>query len=278
MRRSVSTPSAVTVRPRPWASSMIDLTISRLSLDGDRVVDEEAVDLDFGERQLAKLHQGRIADPEIVHRQTDALDPEAGQRVHQLDQRLGRALGQFEHQPVGRHVERAAHPLDQVGKIELFERQSAEMLKAMQVSMPRVAPLQPLAKRRGQAPLGQLVDQPVALGQRHEARRRHRPSFGIVPPHQRLDPLQAAVGQRHLGLVDHVQPMIDQRALEPVEQAEIGRADHCAGVIAPDWPVAASGSLPARRAGPAFRAGRPSSGQAPRPAGRRFPARGGRSR
>ena len=89
----------------------------------DRVVDEEAVDLDLGERQLAKLHQRRIADPEIVDREADALDPEAGQRVHQLDQRLGRALGQLQHQPVGRHLERAAHPLDQVGEVELLEAQ-----------------------------------------------------------------------------------------------------------------------------------------------------------
>ena len=91
-------------------------------LGGDHIVDEEAIDLDFGEWQLAKLHQGRITDPEIVHRKPDPLDPEAGQRVHQLDQRLGCALGQLEHQSVGRHVQRAAHSLDQIGKVELLER------------------------------------------------------------------------------------------------------------------------------------------------------------
>ncbi len=101
------------------------LTISRAVLRRRRVVDEKAVDLDLGERQLAKLHQRRIAGPEIVDGKADALDPEAGQRVHQLDQRLGRALGQFEHQPVGRNVERPAHPLDQVGKVEVLEAERA---------------------------------------------------------------------------------------------------------------------------------------------------------
>ena len=100
------------------------------------------------------------------------------------------------------------------------------MLKARQVSSPCVAPFEPLAQRRAQPPLGQLVDQAVLLGQRDEARRRNGAELGVVPADQRLDAAQAAVGQRDLGLVDHVQPAVDQRPLEAVEQAEIGLADH----------------------------------------------------
>ena len=65
------------------------------------------------------------------------------------------------------------------------------MLKAMLVSMPSLAPVEPLAKDRPQAPLGEIVDQAVLLGERHEPRRLDRPEFGIVPADQRLDPRQA---------------------------------------------------------------------------------------
>ena len=64
-----------------------------------------------------------VPDPEIVNREPDALDAEAGQRIHQLDKRLRRALGQLQHKPVGRDVERPAHPFDQIGKIQLIEAQ-----------------------------------------------------------------------------------------------------------------------------------------------------------
>ena len=101
--------------------------ISRQSRECGDVGDERLVDLDLGEGQLAKLHQRRIAGSEIVDGKADALDPEAGQRVHQLDQRLGRALGQLEHQPVGRHVERAAHALDEVGKVEMLEAERRDV-------------------------------------------------------------------------------------------------------------------------------------------------------
>ena len=135
---------------------------------GDHVGQEKAVNLELGEGQLAKLHQRRITRPEIVDRQPDALDPKPRQRVHQLDQRLGRALGQFEHQPFGRHVERAAQSFDQVGKIELVEAYRRNVERKADVD-PRGMPFAPLAKRTAQPPLGQRVDQPMALGQRHEA-------------------------------------------------------------------------------------------------------------
>ncbi len=93
----------------------------RAVVRGGHVIDEKPVDLDVGEWQLAQLHQAGIADPEIVDRKPDTLDPETGQRIHHLDQGLGGALGQFEHQPVGRHLQVTAHPFDEVGKVELIE-------------------------------------------------------------------------------------------------------------------------------------------------------------
>jgi hypothetical protein len=74
--------------------------------------------------------------------------------------------------------------------------------------------------------LCQRVDQAVAFGKRNEARGRNGAEDGIVPADQRLDTLQAAIRERHLGLVDHVQPVVDEGPLEAVEKAELGRPDH----------------------------------------------------
>ena len=82
------------------------------------------------------------------------------------------------------------------------------MLKAMQRVEALLAPVEPLPEDRPQAPLGEVVDQPVVFGQRNEARRLDRAELGIVPADQRLDAAQAAVAQRDLGLVDHPQPLL----------------------------------------------------------------------
>ena len=92
----------------------------------------------------------------------------------------------------------------------------------MQVSMPVVAPVEPLAQDRPKAPLGEVVDQPMVLGQRNEARRLDRPELGIVPADQRLDPHQPAVAQRDFGLVDHPQPLLLERLLEARRAASFG--------------------------------------------------------
>ena len=104
------------------------------------------------------------------------------------------------------------------------------MLKAMQVSMPLVAPAEPLAQRGAQPPLGQFVDQPVAFGERHEARRRDHAGAGSSQRTSASTRLSVPSVERDLGLVDHVQPTVDQRPLEPVEQPEVARRDHGASV------------------------------------------------
>ena len=145
--------------------------ISLQSRERVDVGDERLVDLHLGEGQMPKLHQRRVTGAEIVDGKADALDPETGQRVHQLDQRLGRALGQLHHQPVGRHVERAAHPLDQVGKVEVLQAERRNVERDAGVDA-FVAPVEPLLEDRPEAPLGEVVDQPMLFGQRNEARRR----------------------------------------------------------------------------------------------------------
>ena len=147
----VSTPSAVVVRPSPWrvGDALDDQpAVARVG----RVGDERLVDLDLGEGQLAKLHQRGIAGPEVVDRKADSLDPEAGQRIHHLDQRLGRALGQLEHDAVGGYVERPAHPLDQVGEVEVLEteRGNVESDAGVDALLPPFEPLPRRIRRRPQ--------------------------------------------------------------------------------------------------------------------------------
>ena len=63
------------------------------------------LDLDVGEGKVAQLQEGRIAGPEIVDRKPDPLDPEPRERIHQLDEWLRRALGEFKDDPVAWHVQ-----------------------------------------------------------------------------------------------------------------------------------------------------------------------------
>ena len=100
------------------------------------------------------------------------------------------------------------------------------MLKARQVSRPCSRQLSHWRSVVLQAPLGQLVDQAMLFGQRDEAGRGDGAELGIVPANQRLDAPQPAVGQGNLRLVDHAQPAVDQRPLEPVEQPEVRLGDH----------------------------------------------------
>ncbi len=234
--------------------------------------DERLVDLDLGEGQLPQLHQRRIAGAEIVDREADALDAEASQRVHQLDQGLGCPFGQLEHQPVGRNLQAPAHALDQVREIELLQAERGDVERDRRIDA-LVAPVEPLPQHRAQPPQGQLVDQPVALGQRHEARRLDRAELGIIPADQRLDPLQLAVLERHLGLVDHAQLVALHGALQALHQLGVSLPHRSLSLLS-----AGRAALRAPRAGPASPAARPSTGRAPRRGGRRIRARGGRTR
>ena len=84
-------------------------------------------------------------DLEIVDRQTNALDPETGQRVHHLDQRLGRALGELEDNPIGGNVEPAAHALHKVGKVEMLQAERRNVERNTGVD-PLLTPIEPLAE------------------------------------------------------------------------------------------------------------------------------------
>ena len=58
---------------------------------------EALIDLEFGEWQSVQLHQGRLARAEIVDRQLEALQADAGQDFqHQLGIGHGSGFGQFQ--------------------------------------------------------------------------------------------------------------------------------------------------------------------------------------
>src|SRR5438552_18455518 len=66
----------------------------------------------------------------------------------------------------------------------------------------------------------------MLFGKRHEMRWFDRPELGMVPAHERLDLPEAAVAQRHLGLIDHVQPLVFQRLLKAAYQLQLGQRAH----------------------------------------------------
>ena len=119
------------------------------------------------------------------------------------------------------------------------------MLKAMQVSSPSL-PFEPLAKDLAQAPLGELVDQAMFFGERHEERRLDRPELRIVPADQRLDLPQPAVAQRDLWLIDHSQLLRLKCALKTVEQPQLRFRAHGTSVA---LSLPSSSSRTSRRTG-----------------------------
>ena len=57
--------------------------------------------------------------------------------------------------------------------------------------------------RSAERKAAKLGDEAKLFGERHKIIRRQKPSFGMVPPHQRLEAAHAAVFQRHDRLVIH---------------------------------------------------------------------------
>src|SRR5205085_8195958 len=87
-------------------------------------------------------------------------------------------------------------------------------------------PVEPLLQDCAQSPLGKLVDQPVLLGEGYEVRRLYVAELSVLPANQRLDLLKAAVLDRHLGLVDHVQLLPVERSLKSVDQLQLELRAH----------------------------------------------------
>src|SRR4028118_1997505 len=81
---------------------------------------------------------------------------------------------------VRRAPERAARPRDEVGKVEMLKAQRRDIERDAGVDA-LAAPYEPLPQGCPKAPLGELLDQPVLLRQRHEARGRNEAELGIVP-------------------------------------------------------------------------------------------------
>src|SRR6185312_6894006 len=121
---------------------------------------------------------------------------------------------------VERHVEAAAHPFDEVRKIEVLETERGDIEGDADVEA-IFAPVEPLPQYGPQAPQGKLVDEAMFFGERDEHRRLDRPELRIVPPDQRFDLFQRAVSQRNLWLVDHVQMLFAKRLLKPVDDLQL---------------------------------------------------------
>src|SRR5206468_10240078 len=87
---------------------------------------------------------------------------------------------------------------------------------------PLIAPFDPLPENPPQSPMGQFVDQPVLFCQRNEVGRLDRSEHRVFPADQGFDLPKASITQRHLRLVDHVQPLILDRLVKAVDQPQLG--------------------------------------------------------
>ena len=72
----------------------------------------------------------------------------------------------------------------------------------------------------------------MALGERDETRRRHHAARGIVPADERFDAAQVAVGERHLGLIDHVQAALISARSNPSSSPRSAAETHGCAIMA----------------------------------------------
>ena len=140
---SVSTPSAMTREAE--ALGQRDDRVRDRGVVGaaGQVAHERAVDLDLVERQPRQIGERRIAGAEIVDREADA---ERLERVHlvrgAVDVVEHDALGQLEHQPLGRRAGRAQLSATCVDEVGLSELAGADVDRQVQVRLRR-SQLQP---------------------------------------------------------------------------------------------------------------------------------------
>ena len=151
-----------------------------------QVDDEASVDLQLGERQLPQLKQRGVASAEIVDGKADALDAEARERVHQIDELLRRALRQLQHELVGGNLHFAAQTLHHVGEIEPLKTDRGDVEGEAGLES-LLAPDPPLMQGRLETPLGELVDKAVLFSQWDEAGRRDGAAVRVVPANKGLD-------------------------------------------------------------------------------------------
>nr|WP_235823314.1 hypothetical protein [Azohydromonas sediminis] len=181
------------------------------------VGDEAAVDLQLLDRQLAQVRQARVAGAEVVDRDVDPGRAEAlegaarGRRVGHRH-RLGDLAGQlFRSHAVA--LQRFEQAVDEGVVAQLKRREVHRHAHAQ----PGVAPRARLAAGVVNDPRTESADQPVALGQRHEHRRRHEAARRVVPAQQRL-------GRRDLPAVGVDLRLVQQRQLAACDRvAQVGQ-------------------------------------------------------
>ena len=97
----VSTPSAITSRPRLCASAIVERTIASLIPPSSLRGDEAAVDLERLDRELMQRRERRVAGAEVVEVQPDPVRAHLGDDpLHPFGLLHQRALGDLEHERV----------------------------------------------------------------------------------------------------------------------------------------------------------------------------------
>jgi hypothetical protein len=154
---SCSMPSAMTSRPRLWASPMMAVTRAELPGRGDQRVDERLVDLEDVDRESLEVAERRVARSEVVHRDTDAELPQLGQgllgtpRVVHQD-----AFGDLEYEPMGIDAaQRQCGPdlFGQMGRDELPSREIDRQVSSSSIpcsTRPAAHTLRPAPTARGE--------------------------------------------------------------------------------------------------------------------------------
>jgi hypothetical protein len=168
----------------------------------EQAVHERLGQLQRVDGQALEVGQGGVAGPEVVDGQVDAEGPEAAEALqHGLLVGGEDALGDLQHQLVrvqAGGVEGAGHILEQVGLLELADRQ----LDAQErMGLEREAALPVAGGLAGgvQHPAADGHDQAGVLGQGDELARHDQAPLGVVPADQGLQPGQLAPGEPHTG-------------------------------------------------------------------------------
>ena len=89
---------------------------------------------------------------------------------------------------------------------------------------PPVGPRPPLLEHRREDERRQRSQQHRLLHERDELVGRHQAVFGVMPADQRLGPGDEAIGQAHLGLVEHDHLAVVEGRPHPAHQCELRRA------------------------------------------------------
>ena len=182
--------------------------------------DERAVDLDLVHRQPAQVRERREARAEVVDARADAS---VAERTEDFDGEVEvvdhLALGDLEHESVGRHAAVGQLADDEVGQARVVEVAGAEVHGDTDVDAQSVPGLH-LGDRLADHLAGQLVDEAGDLGELDELVGPDHPELRVQPTHQRLDTHDGAEIEVDLRLVEDGDLVAAERPGQLAEQAQ----------------------------------------------------------